>query len=79
MLNSSSMKNNILAAIYDPEEERRNIDVAVSVNFERNSTTKKICLEPKVKKYGSVFDKRVTKTEDCTSRPYGYEWVLETT
>lgn len=79
LLNFQLMKINVLAAVYDPKEERRTIDVPVSVNFERNSTTKKIRLEPKVKKYGSVFDKRVTKTEDCTRRPYGYEWVLETT
>lgn len=75
LLNFHSMKNNILAEIYDPKEERRIIDAPVSVNFERNRTTKKIRLEPKVKKYGLVFDKRVIKTEDCTSRPYGYEWV----
>lgn len=71
------MKNNILAEIYDPNEERKTIDVSVSVNFERKRTTKKIRLEPKVKKYGLAFDKRVIKTEDCTRRPYGYKWVCD--
>ena len=79
LFNFQSIKNNILAEIYDPKEERMTIDVPVSVNFERNRTTKKIRLQPKAKKYGLVFDKRVIKTEDCTSRPYDYEWVLETT
>ena len=45
-LNFQPMKNNILAEIYDPNEERRTIDAPVSVNIERNRTTKKIRLEP---------------------------------
>ena len=71
------MKQHILAEMYDPQEERKTIDVPLSINFERNRTTKKIRLEPKVKKYGLVFDKRVIKTEDCTSRLYGYESVRD--
>ena len=78
LLNFESIKRHILAEIKDPEEERRTIAVPVGINFDTNWTTKKICLTPKVKKYGLVFDKRVIKTEDFSSRPYSYEWIGET-
>lgn len=79
ILNFESMKHHILAEIYDPQDERRTMDVPLSISFERNQTTKKTRLEPKVKKYGLVFNKRVIKTGDRSSRPYRYEWVRETT
>lgn len=61
MLNFETMKRHIIAEIKDPEKERRNIGVPVSLNFGTNRTTKKMCITPKVKKYGLVFDKRVVK------------------
>lgn len=73
------MKHHILAEVYDPQDERRTMDVPLCINFERNQTTKKTRLEPKVKKYCLMSNKRVIKTEDRSSRPYGYEWVRETT
>ena len=77
MLNFESMKHHILAELNDPEEDSRTLAVLVSKNFEINRTTKKICSRPKVKKYRLVFDKRVVLTEDFSSRPYGYEWISE--
>ena len=79
ILNFESMKHHILAEVYDPQDERRTMDVPLCINFERNQTTKKTRLEPKVKKYGLMFNKRVIKTEDRSSRPYGYECFRETT
>ena len=78
LLNFETMKRHISDEIKDPKEDARTIAVPVSINFETNRSIKKICLTPKVKKYGLVLDKRVTKTEDFTSRPYGYEWIGET-
>ena len=78
LLNFESMKQNILAGIYDPDDERRTIPIPVNPNFENNRTTKKICLTDKVKRYGIVFDTRVIKSEDCSncmSYLYGYEWI----
>ena len=72
------MKRHILAEIKDPREDARTITVPVSINFETNRATKKICLTPKVKEYGLVFEKREIKTEDFNSRPYGYEWIGDT-
>ena len=71
LLNFESMKRHILADIKDQGEEQRTIAVPLSINFDINRTTKKICLTLKVKKYGLVFDKRVIKTMDCSSRPCG--------
>ena len=64
LLNFESMKQHILAELYDPDEERRTILIRA---------TKKICLTEKVKRYGLVFDNRVIKSEDCSSRYYGYD------
>ena len=72
------MKRHILAESKDPREDARTITVPVSINFETNRATKKICLTPKVKEYGLVFEKREIKTEDFNSRPYGYEWIGDT-
>ena len=77
LLNFESMKHHILTELNDPEEDSRTLAVPVSKNFEINRTTKKIFLRPKVKKYRLVFDKRVVVTGDCSSRPYGYEWIGE--
>ena len=75
LLNFESMKKHILAELYDPDEERRTIPIPVNPNFEKERTTKKICLTEKGKRYGLVFDKRVIKSEDCGGRPYGYDWI----
>ena len=75
LLNFESRKQHILAELYDPDEERKTIPIPVNPNFEKDSTTKKICLTEKVKRYGLVFDKRVIKSDDCSSRPYGYDWI----
>lgn len=77
LLNFQAMKKHTLAAIHHPEEERRTTPVPVSLNFDTNRTTKKICIRPKVKRYGLVIDKRVIKPEDCSNRPYGYDWIGE--
>ena len=75
LLNFESMKQHILAEIYDPDDERGTIPIPVNSSFEKDKTTKKICLTNNVKRYGLVFDKRVIKSEDCSSRPYGYDWI----
>lgn len=66
------MKRHILAEIYHPEEGRRIIPVPLSINFERDRTTKKICLQPKVKRYGLVFDKRAVEKGTGKTYPFGY-------
>lgn len=73
LLNFESMKRHISAEVKNPEEERITIAVPVNNNLDKNRTTKKICLSHKLKKCGLVFDKRVVKTEDFSSRPYGFE------
>ena len=75
LLNFESMKQHILAELYDPDEERRTIPIPVNPIFKKDRTTKKICLTEKGKRYGLVFDKRVIKSEDCSSRPYGHDWI----
>ena len=75
LLNFDSMKSHILAAIRNPGNAPQPIAVPVSVNMDTNRTTKKICLTPKVKNSGLVFEKRVIQTKDCSSKPYGYNWI----
>ena len=77
LLNFESMKQHILAEIYDPDDERRTIPIPVNANFKKDRTTKKICITDKVKCYGSVFDKRVIDHNTCRSYPYGYDWIRE--
>ena len=77
LLNFDSMKRHILAEIKNPGDEPQTIAVPVGINMDTNRTTNKVCLTPKFKKYCLVFDKRVIQTEDCSSRPYGYEWIGE--
>ena len=69
--NFESMKHHILAEIYDPQDERRTMDVPLSINLEGNQTTKKTRLVPKVKKYGLVFENKNRRLA------FGYEWVGE--
>ncbi|XP_073233328.1 uncharacterized protein [Porites lutea] len=75
LLNFDSMKSHILAAIKNPGNAPQPIVVPVSVNMNTNRTTKKVCLAPKVKNYRLVFEKRVIQTKDCSSKPYGYDWI----
>ncbi|XP_073240492.1 uncharacterized protein [Porites lutea] len=75
LLNFDSMKSHILVAIKNPGNAPQPIAVPVSVNMDTNRTTKKICLTPKVKNYRLVFEKRVIQTKDCSSKPYGYDWI----
>lgn len=77
LLNFEAMKRHILSEIHDPEEERTAIPIPVSLNFDTNRTTKKICITDKVKRYGLVFDKRVIDRSTCMSYPYGYDWIRE--
>ena len=79
LLNFESMKQHILAERYDPDDEQRTIPIPINPNFEKDRTTKKICLTDNLKRYGLVFDKRVIKSEDCSSRPYGYDWIRKDT
>jgi len=79
LLNFDSMKSHILAAIKNPGNAPQPIAVPVSVNMDTNRTTKKICLTPKVKNYRLVFEKRVIQTKDCSSKPYGYDWIRQHT
>ena len=67
LLNFEAMKRYILSEIHDPEEERRAIPIPVSLNFDTNRTTKKVCITDKVKRYGLVFDKRVINRSTCMS------------
>lgn len=75
LLNFESIKEHVLGAIRG--DEILPIVVPVSINMVTDRTTKKICLTPKVKKYQLVFEKRVVNTKDCTSRPYGYDWIRD--
>ena len=76
LLNFDSMKRHIFAQIKNPGDESQTIAVPVSINMDKNRTTKKVCLTPKVKKYRLVFDKRVIQTEDCSSRPRFFFFVF---
>ena len=67
----------IVSEIRDLAEERRTVDIPVAINFERNRTTKRMRLVPKVKKYSLFYEKRIIFPEDCTSRPYGYSRVRD--
>ena len=77
LLNFDSMKKHILGAINSPKKEIEPIAVPVSINMVTDRTTNKICLTPKVKNYRLVFEKRVINTADCTSRPFGHEWIQD--
>ena len=77
LLNFDSMRKHILGAINSPKKEIQPIAVPVSINMVTDRTTKKICLTPKVKNYHLVFEKRVINAADCTSRPFGHEWIQD--
>ena len=76
LLNFNSTRNHILGAIMSPGNVQEPIAVPVSINMVTNRTTKNICLTPKVKNYRLVFEKKVVNAKDCTSRPYGFCWIL---
>ena len=75
LLNFDSMRKHMLRAINSPKKEMEPTAVPVSINMVTDRTTKKICLTPKVKNYRLVFEKRVIKTADCTSSPFGHKWI----
>ena len=68
------MKDNILKELDDPQEKRCDINITIDDYFERHQATKKIKLMTCVKKYGLVFDKRMTDWSTRVSTPYGYSW-----
>ena len=72
LLNFYSLRDNILNELDQPLDQRRNIAIADDHFFARNNTTKQIKLEPRVKQYGLVFDKRVIDRATRVSYPYGY-------
>ena len=75
LLNFDSMKKHIIGAIDSPGKVLEPIAVLVSINMVTDRTTKKICLTPKVKNYRLVFEKWVINPVDCTSRPFGFDWL----
>jgi len=75
VLNYRTMKQNILAEVDEPLTHKRTIAVTNPNHFVRNSTTKRIRLEQRVKQYGLVFDKRVIDVNTRRSFPYGYHRV----
>ena len=64
VLNFQAMKDNILAELENPLDQR-------------DLEQKRIKVVPRIKQYGLVFDKRVIKTDTKSSYPYGYERIGE--
>ena len=75
VLNFHSMKDNILAELNNPLDDRRTTDVVTPYYFQRDSERKRIKVVPRVKKYGLVFDKRVVDVNSKSSFPYGYQRI----
>ena len=75
VLNFQTMKNNILAELNNPLEDRRTTDVVTPYYFQRDSERKRIKVVPHVKQYGLVFDKRVVDVNSKSSFPYGYQRI----
>lgn len=71
VLNFHSMKDNILAELNNPLDDRRTTDVVTPYYFQRDSERKRIKVVPRVKQYGLVFDKRVVDVNSKSSFPYG--------
>ena len=74
ILNNYTMPDNILKELDHPMQQRREMAITIPDFFARDQTTKKIKLTERVKKYGSVFDKRVIDPATRVSTPYGYNW-----
>ena len=77
LLNFNTMKNNILAEIEQPHEERRVIKVTNPNHFKRDSTNKTIKLVHQLKNYGIVFDKRVIDKDTKMTYPFGFRVLTE--
>ena len=75
VLNFQTMKNNILAELEAPEDTRRTTNVVTPYYFKRDLEQKRIKVEPRVKQYGLVFDKRVVDVNSKSSFPYGYSRI----
>ena len=75
VLNFQTMKNNILAELNNPLDDRRTTDVVTPYYFQRDSERKRIKVVPRVKQYGLVFDKRVVDVNSKSSFPYGYKRI----
>ena len=75
VLNFQTMKNNILAELNNPLDDRRTTDVVTPYYFQRDSERKRIKVVPRVKQYGLVFDKRVVDVNSKSSFPYGYQRI----
>ena len=75
VLNFQTMKDNILAELNNPLDDRRTTNVVTPYYFQRDSERKRIKVVPRVKKYGLVFDKRVVDVNSKSSFPYGYRRI----
>ena len=71
VLNFETMKQNILDELYNPQDQRRTMNLVNPSHFQRDLEQKRIKVVPQVKKYALVFDKRVINTNGM-SYPYGY-------
>lgn len=75
VLNFDTMKNNILQELENPMDHRRTTNVVTPYYFKRDLEQKRIKVEPRVKQYGLVFDKRVVDVNSKSSFPYGYQRI----
>ena len=77
VLNFQTMKDNILAELENPLDQRRTTNVVTPYYFQRDLEQKRIKVVPRIKQYGLVFDKRFINTDTKSSYPYGYERIGE--
>ena len=75
ILNFQTMKDNILAELENPLDQRRTTIVLTPYYFKRDLEQKKIKVVPRIKQYGLVFDKRVINVDTKSSYPYGYQRI----
>jgi len=74
-LNYESMKATVLGDLREPQAKPRKIIITNPKYFDRDTTSRKIFLTKRTKKYGLVFDKRVVDEKTMRSFPYGYKRV----
>ena len=70
VLNFQTMKDNILAELENPLDDRRTTNVVTPYYFQRDLEQKPIKVVPRIKQYGLVLDKRVINTDTRSSYPY---------